>query len=188
MTTYYHTKDSVNEYIQMAEGYSGAELIEILKKYLVRETTVLEIGSGPGTDYQILSKDYQVTGSDFSEEFLRHLQSAIPSGSFIKIDASQFQTDNTFDAIYSNKVLQHLNDEQLSSSIKSQLSALNKNGVVCHSFWKGSGSENFKGMLVNYQNSSSLKGLFGNHFEILHLEEYKEFEDNDSILIIARKR
>jgi SAM-dependent methyltransferase len=185
---YYKTKASVKEYIKAAEGYDGKLLIEKLREYLPSGSSVLEIGSGPGTDWNILKKDYQVVGSDNSIEFLKHLISNYPDGIFLELDAVTLATDESFDGIYSNKVLHHLKDEELMASIKRQHELLNPGGIICHSFWKGEGSEIFKGLYVNYHSEQNLKDLIGDSFDILLLENYEEFELDDSILLLGRKK
>jgi len=185
---YYKTKESVEEYIQLAKDVDGEFLIEKLKQFLTQESILLELGSGPGTDWQILDRYYEVTGSDNSTEFLRHLISANPKGKFLQLDAITLDTDQKFDGIYSNKVLHHLQDNELTESIKRQYEILNKNGIICHSFWKGEGSEIFKGLFVNYHDEESLKVFFDKYFEVLLIEIYKEFEEGDSLLLIGRRR
>lgn len=106
--TYYHTKKSVDEYIELAKGVNGEELIEKLKQYLPLQSTLLEIGSGPGSDWAILNSSYSATGSDNSLQFLRHLRHKYPQGKFLKLDAVTINTLEKFDGIYSNKVLHHL--------------------------------------------------------------------------------
>jgi len=187
MREYYKTKESVQEYIQLAKDVDSAQLIERLKTYLTPGSSLLEIGSGPGTDWNILNNDYEVIGSDFSEEFITHLKSTIPDGTFIQLDAITLETDSKFDGIYSNKVMQHLKTEELMASISKQTGLLEENGIICHSFWKGEGDEEFKGMYVNYHSENDIKELFAHSFEILELASYKEFEDNDSIVVIAKK-
>jgi trans-aconitate methyltransferase len=166
---------------------SGKVLIDQFRKFLPAKSKILELGSGPGNDWKILSRDFDVTGSDFSLEFLSHLKSQNPDGSFLMLDAVTLETDQQFDGIYSNKVLHHLKDEDLKKSIKRQAVILKTGGIICHSFWKGEGTEDFKGMFVNYHNASELRDFFGGYFEILLLEHYQEFEDGDSLLLIARK-
>jgi trans-aconitate methyltransferase len=183
---YYKTKESVTEYIQLAEGYDGRELIEKLKQHLPANATLLEIGSGPGTDWNTLQKTYTTTGSDNSDEFLAHLKTKNPTGEFLKLDASAIETDQTFDGIYANKVMHHLSDKELTASIKRQTEVLNKGGIVCLSFWKGEGSEIFKGLFVNFHTREYLKTIFSQYFEIILLETYNEFEADDSILLIAK--
>ena len=129
-----------------------------------------------------------MTGSDLSIEFLKRLRIRFPQGDFLKLDASSLETEFHFDAIYSNKVLQHLTDEELEESIINQIKILNPEGLICHSFWKGNGTEDFNGMFVNNQTKDTLTTFFTKHFDILHLSSYKEFEEGDSLLLIARKK
>ncbi|NLR91493.1 class I SAM-dependent methyltransferase [Flammeovirga agarivorans] len=185
---YYKTKESVDEYIQKAKDVNGKALIDQLITYLQPTSSVLEIGSGPGTDWEILSATYQVTGSDFSKEFIQRLAKKFPNGTFLHLDASTLLTAQKFDAIYSNKVLHHLTDEELQHSIHRQFDLLNDKGIICHSFWKGEETEYFKGLLVNCHTKESLNKFFGQQFELIFLEEYSEFEEKDSLLLIGMKK
>ena len=185
---YYITKESVEEYIHLAKDVSGKRLIEKFKLVLAYNSVLLEIGSGPGTDWKILNESYNVTGSDNSIEFLRHLNTENPNGKFLELDAVSLKTGKKFDGIYSNKVMHHLKDNELSDSVRRQHEILNPGGIVCHSFWKGEGSEIFKGLYVNYHSEADLSEIHKDYFEILSIESYKEFEDGDSLLLIARKK
>ncbi|MGD1890371.1 MAG: class I SAM-dependent methyltransferase [Cyclobacteriaceae bacterium] len=185
---YYKTKDSVEEYIRLAKDVNGSQLIEKLKKFLPGSSTLLEIGSGPGTDWKILNRDYEVVGSDNSQEFLSHLTSNNPAGTFLELDAITLNTDDRFDGIYSNKVLHHLKDDELINSLKRQYDILNPQGIICHSFWKGDGSEVFKGLFVNYHSEKVLREFCEDFFEISMIESYNEFEPEDSLLLIGRKK
>lgn len=185
---YYHTKTSVDEYIKMAEGYDGAELIEVFKKYLPDQSTLLELGSGPGSDWKLLSQHFSVVGSDNSQEFIKRLVEKFPNGEFIELDASTLTVDRTFDGIYSNKVLHHLTDEELKTSINRQREILNDGGIICHSFWAGEGSEVFKGLFVNYHTESDVRNLLSEGFEILHISSYEEFEADDSVFVVGKKK
>jgi len=185
---YYKTKESVEEYIKLAKDVNGKLLIEKLKQLLPSHSTILEIGSGPGTDWEILNEFYDVTGSDNSYEFLKHLINKNPKGKFFELDATTLKIDMKFDGIYSNKVMHHLKDDELIDSIKRQSEIINTNGMICHSFWKGNGSEVFKGLFVNYHSVATLTKAFQKYFEILSIEDYKEFDDNDSLLLFARKK
>ena len=185
---YYKTKESVKEYIRLAMDVNGGELINRLRKFLPSDASLLEIGSGPGTDWKLLNKHYQLVGSDNSKEFLAHLNSENPGGRFMELDAITLKTDEKFDGIYSNKVMHHLKNEELLSSIERQFALLNKGGIICHSFWAGEGSEYFKGLFVNYHTKSALEDFFVTYFEILVIAPYKEFEDEDSLLLIGRKK
>ena len=185
---YYKIPESVDEYIRMAKDVNGKHLIEQLQKVLPQGSRLLEVGSGPGTDWKIMSEFYTVIGSDNSPEFLKRLQAAHPEGEFILLDAVTLETELEVDGIYSNKVLHHLRDDELKNSIQRQAEVLKPGGVICHSFWKGESLEVFKGMVVNCHTREGLEELFGEQFEILLLEEYAEFEEGDSLLMIGRRR
>ena len=187
MSEYYHTKESVDEYIQLAQGIDGGAIIEKLKDILPSGSTVLELGSGPGKDWKILSEEYDVIGSDLSSEFLDRLKESNPEGRFIQLDAVTIETDTKFECVYSNKVMHHLRDEEFINSLARQFQLLHAGGIICHSFWRGKGSEVFKGMFVNYQTEESLADHVKDKFEILLLEPYQEVENDDSILLIASK-
>ncbi|NND05991.1 MAG: class I SAM-dependent methyltransferase [Saprospiraceae bacterium] len=184
----YHTKESAAEYIQLAKSVNGAKLITILQRHLSAGSMIHELGSGPGSDCELLQAHFKVTGSDFSNIFLSHLKNKYPEDQFLKLNAATLYTDKKFDGIYSNKVLHHLNEDDLKSSIKRQHEILNPNGIICHSFWKGEGDEIFKGMYVKYHTENALEKFFGDHFEILVLDAYAEFEADDSLLLIGRKK
>ncbi len=186
--SYYHTKESVEEYINMAKDVNSEELILKLNEFLKPGLKVLELGSGPGTDLLLLRKNYKAIGSDFSEEFVARLKVKFPNDDILHLDAISISTEKSFDGIYSNKVLQHLTDQEIGQSVQRQVQILNANGIICHSFWRGDGEEVFKGMFVNYQSEYSLRALFQEDFEILQLERYKEFDEDDSLVLIARKK
>lgn len=185
---YYKTKESVKEYIELAKDVNGKQLIEKLIPYLPLRSKLLEIGSGPGSDWEILNQSYNITGSDNSPEFIKHLKEKYPSGNFLELDAATLKTDQKFEGVYSNKVMHHLKDDELKNSIKRQSEILDANGIICHSFWKGEGFEVFKGLFVNYHDQISLKKYFDEFFEIQLIEDYQEFDENDSVLLIAKKK
>ena len=185
---FYHTKESVEQYIKIAEGYDGRELITKLRDFLPKNSTVLELGSGPGTDLKILDEIYEVTGSDFSGIFTDLLKENNTNIEILHLNAVTLETNTHYDAIYTNKVLQHLTDEELKLSIQNQSNILNDNGIVCHSFWKGDICEEMHGSLQNYHTLVEIEQFFSHLFDILHLELYNEMSKKDSILLIGRKK
>lgn len=66
----------VQEYIEMVEGYDGTELINVLKNYLPKGSSLLELGMGPGKDLDLLKKTYSVTrqNEDSLEELVKLLR------------------------------------------------------------------------------------------------------------------
>lgn len=185
--SYYHDPESAKKYIQIAEGYNGQKLIEQLKRFLPKDSSVLELGVGPGTDLLLLNETYQATGSDYSPAFIQILKQKHPELDLLELDAISLQTTRSFEGIFSNKVLQHLNDQELETSIQNQLRILYPGGIICHSFWRGEGSMEMKGLLHTYHSEKDLRRFFGSHFDILYLESYREEEKDDSLLLIGRK-
>ena len=110
---FFDTEKGVEKYITMAEGYDGVELIKILQKYLSKDSTVLELGMGPGKDLDILKESYTVTGSDNSQIFLDKYKENHQDADVLLLDAVNIPTNRKFDCIYSNKVLHHLSKEDL---------------------------------------------------------------------------
>ena len=183
---FFDTEKGVEEYIKMADGYDGEELIKILQKYLPANSTVLELGIGPGKDMDILKKSYKVTGSDYSQVFLEKYKKNNQDADLINLNAITLQTERKFDCIYSNKVLHHLTREDLKKSLQRQKEILNPNGIAFHSFWKGTKTENMEGLLFTYYETEDLKKLTEPNFDVLMLETYTEIEKNDSIFTILK--
>ena len=185
--TFYHSKEGVSQYIEMAEGYDGRELIDVLGEYLEADASVLEIGMGPGVDLDILGSHFKATGSDYSELFLDRYASTHPDADLIQLDAITMETDRQFDAIWSNKVLHHLGEQELRKSVRRQHEILHSRGIVMHSFWYGEGSEEYSGMNFHYYDEDFLGSVFSPLFKVLRLERYTEMEENDSIFVLAMR-
>lgn len=84
--------------------------------------------------------------------------------------------------------MHQLKDNELIDSIKRQYEVLNDDGIIYHSFWKGEGSEVFKGLFVNYYLEHAIQEFFNTYFETLLIESYAEFEEADSLLFFGKKK
>lgn len=183
---FYETEKGVADYIEMADGYDGKELIARLQSHLQPGATVLELGMGPGKDMVILAESYSVTGSDFSDVFLDRYRGIDPDADLLRLDATTIETDRRFDAIYSNKVLHHLSDAELARSVDRQAGVLTSGGIVLHSFWYGARVEEIADMTFYYRDEDFLRAVFSRCFEIESMERYAEMEESDSVYVIAR--
>jgi cyclopropane fatty-acyl-phospholipid synthase-like methyltransferase len=170
----------------MCENYDGNEIYKVLYNRLYENSTILELGCGPGNDINHLQKKFNVTGSDLSDEFLRRCKKKFSQLSFIKLDAITINTRSVFECIYSNKVLHHLTNEDLGKSLKRQQSVIIPNGIFAHTFWLGDKDLIMEGMLFVFHNEVKLLHLISKYFTILETYEYKEFEDGESIFIVAK--
>ena len=182
---FYDDEKTANQYIAMAEGYDGRELIDILRAHLPDGASVLELGMGPGVDLSILRNHFRATGSDSSQFFIDRYCDAHPDSDLVRLDAVGLETDRVFDCIYSNKVLHHLTIEQLRKSLLRQREILSGNGLVMHSFWRGDGVEEHHGLKFIYQTEDSIRAIFGKSFDSVNVVPYTEMEDGDSLYVLA---
>jgi len=186
--SYFNNKKNVEQYIKITEGYDGSKLINILKLHLKEGSTLLELGMGPGKDLDILKDYFKVTGSDNSKAFLDYYKENNNNANVLLLDAVTLDTTNTYDCIYSNKVLQHLNIDEHKKSIESQYRILNKDGRIFHTFWYGEGEEEYDGLRFTYYKEEDIKRLYSNKFDIIEIKRYDEEEEGDSIYIVAKKK
>ena len=103
------------------------------------------------------------------------------------LDARHLDTDRTFDAIYSNKVLHHLTREELAASFERQRAVLKDAGLLLHAFWYGTGEETMHGLRFTYYTEATLREVLGEGFEVVALERFQEMEEGDSLYILLRK-
>lgn len=184
---FYDDEKTVRDYIAMAEGFDGRELIEYLRRHVPPDSSVLEIGMGPGVDLDILGNYYRATGSDNSQLFLDRYRAHNADADLLLLDAVSLDTQRIFDCIYSNKVLHHLTEEELLKSLHRQKEILAEGGMIMHSFWRGSGMDEHHGLKFVYQTEDSLRAIFGKVFYVADIVVYKEMEENDSLFILASK-
>ncbi len=185
---FFDQEKNVEEYIKMAEGYDGEGLINILKKYLPEGSRVLELGMGPGADFQLLNKSFKTTGSDNSKVFLDRYRNMDARADLLILDAVDIETDQVFDCIYTNKVLHHLRKEDLVTSLKRQKEVILNDGILFHSFWYGDKVEKIQDLLFNYYLEDQLKAIFQPDFQILEINRYREMEEGDSIYVCVKKK
>ena len=173
---YFDNEKNVNDYISRTESHDGKELIEILHNYLPYDSTVLELGMGPGSDLDILSRRYQVTGSDNSKLFLDRYRAKHKDSDLLFLDAISIDTNKKFDCIYSHKVLHYFTEEELSQSFKRQYQVLENDGILCHSFWYGDKIEEHFGRLNYYHTEENIQNIICNNFAILKWKDMRRLK------------
>ncbi|GAA0770563.1 class I SAM-dependent methyltransferase [Roseibium denhamense] len=185
---YYHDKENAAAYAEMCVGYDAAVQLGVLFNVLPDGAEVLELGSGPGNDMHLLASHYQVTGSDYSPAFVDMLTARFPDRTVMSLDAVTIAADGPFDAIYSNKVLHHLSDEQLAASFSRQADLLPSGGLVFHLVWcRLEAPEDDTELIFKARDEAALKQAMGSAFEILETHSFGEFDEGDSLAILAKK-
>jgi len=172
----------------MLKEFDNSVYINILRMYIDEGSTILELGSGTGADLDILSKHYNIIGSDNSEAFKSLYEQISGHNEFLILDATSFEIEQKFDVIISNKVMIHFDKEAIRSSLLSQHKHLKDEGILVHSFWYGDKVEEFDGLVFNYYNKENLTKLFCEQFDVLTIDYYTEADENDSVYVVARKK
>lgn len=182
---FYLSEEGVKHYFQLSSDSDSTPLINALKPFIKSSSILLELGSGPGREVFSLLGLKEVIYSDYSPIFLRKLKEKHPDCQVLFINAKQFSLADKVDVIYSNKVLHHFTNEELTQSILSQKNCLSKDGILCHSFWHGEKNTEHHGLLFNHHTINEIR-VFFKDWEILSLVQYEEFVPGDSIQIIAK--
>ena len=185
---YFDSEKNVQGYINMVKEYDGTDLINILRKYLQKDSTVIELGMGPGKDLDILRKYYKVTGYDSSQIFINRYKNKHSESDIIQIDARDIRIQRKFDCIYSNKVLIHLTKEECKSSLKQQKNILNSKGILFHTFWHGTKTEKYNDLLFTYYTEDELRNMIKEDYDIITIKRYTEDKKDDSLLIILQRK
>lgn len=185
---FYDKKENIENYIRFTPSHDGSVLVRVLEKNLPAGSTVLELGIGPGKDFDLLEKSYNVTGSDSSKEFLDWNRKRNERADLMLLDARSLETDRHFDCIYSNKVLIHLTRQELVDSLNRQHEILNENGLLMHSFWHGSKEEEYFGLRINFYTEQELIDLFDDLFDVLDIHRHAKMAADDSVYVLARKK
>ncbi len=186
---YFKKRENVQKYKEMVGEHDGSWLIEKLSVYLNNGNTVLELGMGLGLDFELLSKKYAVTGTDNSPIFVEDYKNKNPKADIVLLDAIHVDINKNFDCIFSNKVLHHLTKKQFEVSLKNQKAHLNDDGIIFMTLWHGEHKEE---MMFNdelrftYYKENDIKEIVGDDFEILAIEKFKEFDEDDSILVVLK--
>lgn len=183
---FYDEPENVDRYEKMCAEYDGALIRTALENHLEPGQTVLELGCGPGNDIQWLQQQFGVVGSDTSSEFLDRCRRRFPNIEFTELDAVTIETDRQFNCLFSNKVLHHLSLDDLVFSFKRQTQVISAGGMFAHTFWIGDYEEEKQGLYFRFHDRDELVGIIAEYFQVVALVDYAEFEDGDSLLVLAR--
>jgi len=182
---WFDDEQRVQDYVEMARGSDGSHLVALVERYVARGRRVLELGMGPGLDLdRLAAAGYAAMGSDRAVGFLEHYRRRGGVVPCRPLDAVSIDCAGPFDAIYSNKVLHHLDTEDLVRSFDRQSALLAAGGVLVHSFWRGDKVEEHHGMLFNYWDRAGLEALLPACLKLVESERYTEIWEDDSLAVV----
>lgn len=186
--TFYDNPENVAKYTQMCEGFDATNQLAALFNVLPEGKRILEIGSGPGNDLAILAAKYLAHGTDSSTVFVNLLKERFPNLNITKSSAEDLDISVSFDAIYSNKVLHHLDDAALRRSFAAQSKLLNRDGLVFHLIWqKIETTPPDFGLPFIARDLAGMQEIMSPNFEVLDTFHFAEFAEADSLAILAKK-
>ncbi len=187
---YFMKRENVEQYKKMIDGYDGIWLIRKLDKYLEKGKSILELGMGTGIDYELLSKKYNVLGTDNSPIFINDYIKNNPKGNVQILDATNINLNKLFDCVYSNKVLHHLTMEDFKKSLIEQHRVLDDKGKIFMTLWYGKYEEKIflnGEMRFTLYEEQDIENIISDSFNIISMERYTELEEKDSLLVVLEK-
>lgn len=132
----------VEQYVAKTKGLEPLKELEEFKKLLPGGSLILDAGCGWGRDSKILSGKFKVIGIDLSRGLLKYARKYAPKAKFLYGDILKTDFDGeTFDGIWSNVVLIHLEREDIIPALKEFYRILKKGGVGYVSVKEGKGKE-----------------------------------------------
>lgn len=141
--------DIIAAYDRSADEYAENQRNKVPKKELARffellkpNSKVLDAGCGSGRDSRLIQDHgFTVTGTDLSEKLLAIARKENPDIQFLAADIRSVpKDDNSFDAIWSNAVLHHLDKEQMPTAIAEFNRLLAPGGTLCLRTKQGRGN------------------------------------------------
>ncbi len=186
---YFMKKENVDQYKSMIEDYDPTPIIEKLAQYISNGESVLELGMGTGMDFELLSKNYTVTGSDNSPVFIEDYKKNHPNANVVLLDARNVTLSEKFNCIFSNKVLQHLTRDDFKLSLLEQKKSLKPNGIVFMTLWRGKYREELMfndELRFTYYLESDIEDVVRDLYEIVSIEQYEEMEKSDSMIVVLK--
>lgn len=184
---FYFKKENIKNYQKMMVGSVNSEVLAMVKKHLHTQSSLLEIGSGTGADLVQLAEYYQVTGSDFSPLFVDAFKAQHPGINMIQLDAQTLDINESFDCIYSNKVLYHLSKSDFKKFLSRQEELLNEAGIIFMTLWYGEERMPEEDLIFTYYREEDIKQIVPESLEIKAMQRYTEEATNDSLVVILKK-
>jgi len=176
---YSHSKD-----VQEAVDQTHEKLKEISKKYLTENSSVLDIGCGPGLYLKDFDKNKSLFGIDLNEKMLELAKRNSLNASLVKGDFLSYNFDRKFNLIYSVGMLQYIPMSKIDSFIKKIYDSLEKDGILFISYPHAISKIDLTVPDLNYINYSPkfLNNILSGSFQIIenkHILDDREIFDYD---------
>lgn len=138
--------NSPDKYASATTDMVNSVEMDLLLKYLPDgDNKILDVGCAFGRDsYEFINRGLSVTGIDMSKVLLKRAREQRPNIEFQLMDVRDLKfPDKTFNGIWCNAVLLHLNDSDLVKALNELRRVLVKDGAIAISFKLGDGEKTF---------------------------------------------
>jgi len=129
---HYATERYVNKVVSWQEKGLKTYLIsyvDFVKKYVKPGSRILDLGCGAGLSSSMLSKDYNVTGADFSLPMIKYARENFKNVTFRHEDARKLSfKDGSFDAVMACGFIEHVREVDV--VLDEMLRVVKKKGLV----------------------------------------------------------
>jgi SAM-dependent methyltransferase len=135
-----------NQYSKNKKGFYSKECLEEFLSYLNPNSSILDLGCGPGLASKIFYEaKHTVTCLDSSKEMLRIASEEVHNASFILGDIRELGNifyPKSFDGIWAGGSLLHMSKKEIPEVFNQIYSVLRNNGIFYLSVKQGEGEEN----------------------------------------------
>ncbi|MGL4450920.1 MAG: class I SAM-dependent methyltransferase [Sarcina sp.] len=180
----FDSREKVEKFLKRHKSYDG-RIALILRSYMKKGASVLNIGLNDGKDFEVLKQTYDVVAIDSSQFFIDIYKENNSGAEVYKVDDVKLDIDRKFDCIFSNKLINHLTLEELKESLKKQAQLLEKDGKVFHFFAEGTGELLLGGVTLNMFDENTIRTVIPSDFEVVKFSKY--LLDNRFSYIVLKK-
>lgn len=195
---------SYQEQYMSVDSYK-ASLNEFCNYFSKKNTSILDVGCGPGNVAQYLLQqhsDFNILGIDIAPNMITLAEKNNPSATFKVMDALSLpKLNTTYDGIVCAFLLPYLSKEQAIEFINSTVNLLKKGGLLyistmedlnTNSKFQGASHDKNDQLFINYHEMGYLTHALKEHDLDIVLSTQQEFHQKDGttttdLIIIAKK-
>ena len=180
----FNNREIVEKFLRRNKTYDG-RIALILRSYLKKGASVLNVGLGNGKDFEVLKQNYDVVAIDSSQFFIDIYKESNKDAQVYCVDDVKLDVTRKFDCIFSNKLINHFSVDELEESLKNQANLLENGGKIFHFFCEGEGEILLGGVTCNMYDEKTLRKVLPNGLEVVKFSKY--LLDNRFSYVILKK-
>ncbi|MGL4759881.1 MAG: methyltransferase domain-containing protein [Sarcina sp.] len=180
----FNNRETVEKFLKGHKNYDG-RIALILRSYLKKGASVLNIGLNNGKDFEVLKQTYDTVAIDGSEFFIDIYKENNKGSEVYQLNDIKLDISKKFDCIFSNKLINHFTVDELTESLKNQANLLEAGGKAFHFYCDGEGEILLGGVTLNMYDEKILREVVPSEFEIVKFSKY--LLDNRFSYVLLKK-